>query len=283
MTAIAIWFNDENPDNPCLWVAGDSRVSQKEKTDTGNDKYSRLIDDAVKILTLPVVCKYPDENRCYSKISHYHTYGYCFAGSTLFGQNSFLALMPLLSNLVADQPYTPSMEDIAEFISKYLNRVFEEYMNPGSEFEVALFGWCPIQNKYYIFHYHHHEKDKKGIYFIFKKEIFTDLKKKDFVYLGCDKNNICLKIQAAFNGDDIPGRPLSRIPQHIIQDYIQDPNEPKIGGDLQLGIANQYGFKPFSICKPRVIGKPEAYLSYLGYDLHQDNVGDARVGLTGMS
>jgi hypothetical protein len=30
MTAIAIWFNDENPKNPSLWVASDSRVSKKQ-------------------------------------------------------------------------------------------------------------------------------------------------------------------------------------------------------------------------------------------------------------
>ncbi|MFM6079751.1 MAG: hypothetical protein ACKPEO_22240 [Sphaerospermopsis kisseleviana] len=120
MTAIAIWFNDEYPDKPCLWVAGDSRVSKKEKTYTGNDSYSTLIEDAAKIFTLPVVCKNPDENGFYSKIYYYHSYGYCFAGNTLLGQNSFLALMPLLSNLIANDDYIPPMNCVAEFICQYL-------------------------------------------------------------------------------------------------------------------------------------------------------------------
>ena len=92
MTAIVIWLNDENPQLPSLWVASDSRVSKS--------KDSRLIDDATKIFALPVVCRSASQNGFFTDITYYHTYGYCFAGSTLLGQNTFLALMPLLSNLI---------------------------------------------------------------------------------------------------------------------------------------------------------------------------------------
>ncbi|HEY9795122.1 MAG TPA: hypothetical protein V6D30_05725 [Leptolyngbyaceae cyanobacterium] len=204
MTAIAIWFNDENPKNPSLWIASDSRVSKNQS--------STLIDNAAKVFTLPVVCRFPGEEGFFSKIAYYHTYGYCFAGSTLLGQNTFLALMPLLSNLVAVQPYTPQMADVAQFVLEYLGRAFDDY-----------------------------------------------------------------KVIAS-------GRPLSRIPRYIIEEHIQDSAYKTIGGDLQLGRADQLGFQPFSICKPRVTGQPEAYLSYLGYELHEDikNVGDASIGLPGM-
>ncbi|MBD2135236.1 MULTISPECIES: hypothetical protein [unclassified Sphaerospermopsis] len=64
-----------------------------------------------------------------------------------------------------------------------------------------------------------------------------------------------------------------------IKAHIGDDKYPSIGGDLQLGIANQYGFQPYLICKP------EAYFSYLGYELYQDikTVGYARVGLPAMT
>ncbi|MFK0732024.1 MAG: hypothetical protein ACFKPT_16770 [Gloeotrichia echinulata GP01] len=114
MTAIAIWFNNENRENPSLWVASDSRISKNQN--------STLIDDAAKVFALPVVCRFPSEDGFFSKISYFHTYGYCFAGSTLLGQNTFLALMPLLSNLEATQPYTPKMADVAHFVWKYLGR-----------------------------------------------------------------------------------------------------------------------------------------------------------------
>jgi hypothetical protein len=55
---------------------------------------------------------------------------------------------------------------------------------------------------------------------------------------------------------------------------------PNIGGDLQLGIADRFGFRPLTLCKPRVNGQPTAYLSYLGRELTPNitYVGEARVG-----
>jgi hypothetical protein len=277
MTAITIWFNDEIPDNPSLWIAADSRVSSFSN--------SVLINDAAKIFTLPVVCKYPGEDGFYSKISHYHTYGYCFAGNTLLGQNTFLALLPLLNNLVANKPYVPPMDCVAHFIFNYLSRTFDEYKVIACEksaVEVALFGWCHADHKPYIFHYFP-RKDEKGVYIINYQKLNTY--KNFFIYLGDRKDDLKQKIQEAFNGQNIAGRTLSRIPKHIIEDHIQDDNYPSIGGDLQLGIADRYGFKPFSIYKPRAIDNPEDYISYLGYELHEDikNVGDAFVGLYSMS
>jgi hypothetical protein len=277
MTAIVIWFNDENLENLSLWVASDSRVSKNLS--------STLIDDAAKVFTLPVVCRFPDEDGFLSKIAYYHTYGYCFAGSTLLGQNTFLALMPLLSNLVAVQPYIPPMDSVAQFILKYLGRSFDEYKviaGASSAVEVALFGWCHVTQKHYIFHYYPEQGDN-GIYII-KCTTHTNLDKKSFVYLGDHRNELTRKIQEAFDGENKPGRSLSRIPRYVIEEQIENNEYITIGGDLQLGIADQYGFRPFSICKPRVSGKPEAYLSYLGYELHEDikNVGDAYIGLSAM-
>ncbi|WP_071191054.1 hypothetical protein [Trichormus sp. NMC-1] len=283
MTAIAIWFNDENPDSPSLWVAADSRVSKL--TDVGHSGHSTLIDDAAKVFTLPVICKYPGENGLYSRISHYQTYGYCFAGNTLLGQNSFLSIMPLLSNLIANEKYIPPMNCVAEFIYQYLSRSFDEYKViacNNSAIEVALFGWCHANQKYYIFHYYP-SQNEEGEYKI-NCITHTDLTRKSFIYLGDEKDDLEVKIKEGFNKQDIADIVLSRTPQYVIETHIQNHKYPSIGGDLQLGIANQYGFQPYLICKPRVFGKPEAYLSYLGYELHQDikNVGYALVGLPGM-
>ncbi|HEY9801996.1 MAG TPA: hypothetical protein V6D25_16670 [Leptolyngbyaceae cyanobacterium] len=276
MTAIAIWFNNEIPGNPSLWVASDSRVSNKDST---------LIDDAVKVFTLPVVCKFPGKDGFFSEIGYYHTYGYCFAGSTLLGQNTFLALMPLLSNLVAGQPYVPKMADVAKFILNYLSRAFDNYKEIACEksaVEVALFGWCHATKKQHIFHYYP-DKDDNGVYVI-KCTEYTDLCEKSFVYLGDYSTEMKQKIQQAFNGDNEPGISLSRIPRKIIEEHIQNSEYKTIGGDLHLGIANQLGFQPYCIVKPRLLGQPEACLSYLGHELYEDirNVGGAFVSLPGM-
>ena len=92
MTSIVIWTNLEVAGNPSLWVVGDTRVSG-----SGSQP---LIEDAAKVLGLPVVCRRPDAAGFFSETYFSHTLGYCFAGSTLMGQNSYLSLVPLLSNLV---------------------------------------------------------------------------------------------------------------------------------------------------------------------------------------
>uniref|UniRef100_UPI0035C99543 hypothetical protein n=1 Tax=uncultured Nostoc sp. TaxID=340711 RepID=UPI0035C99543 len=126
-------------------------------------------------------------------------------------------------------------------------------------------------------------KDDNDVY-VLKYRDYTHLNEKSFVYLGDHRNDMTQKIQKAFDGDSEPGRPLSRIPRYIIEEHIQNSEYKTIGGNLQLGIADRFRFRPFSICKPRVLGKSEAYLSYLGYELHQDitSVGHAIVNLPGM-
>jgi hypothetical protein len=272
MTAIVIWLNNENPANPSLWIASDSRVSKHDTT---------LIDDAVKIFALPIVCRSPGKEGFFSQLSYFHTYGYCFAGNTLLGQNTFLALIPLLSNLATVERYIPQMSDVADFILEYLSRAFDDYKVIAREqaaIEVALFGWCHVTNKQHIFHYH---PNRENNVWRLKCEHHTDLKEKSFVYLGDHKPEMRQKIKDAFNGNGEYDQPLSRIPRSVIEEQIQNGTYASIGGDLQLGIADMFGFRPFAICKFRVHGESQADLTYLGYDIHK-TVGDAFIGLQGM-
>lgn len=277
MTAISIWLNNENPKHHSLWIASDSRVSKSQN--------STLIDDGAKIFALPVVCRVPRKNGFFSQIDYFHSYGYCFAGSTLLGQNTFLALMPLLGNLAASQSYIPDMPSVANFILRYLGRAFDNYKIIACEksaVEVALFGWCHATQKYYIFHYYPGENDDGVV--VMKCTVHTNLQEKCFVYLGDHKQDMTQKIKQGFDEKSIPGRLNSRIPRHIIEDHIRDSDYTTIGGDIQLGIADMSGFRPFSIGKPRVDGQPGAYLSYLGHELYDEirNVGHAFISMPGM-
>lgn len=119
MTAIAIWRNDEVNGNPSLWVAAGSTVS-------GGDG-KPMIDDAVKILSLPIVCRRPGPNGFFSEAYFAHKLGYCFAGSTLMGQNAYLALLPVLSSLLSETSYIPSIYDIARQMLAYFKAVLDDY------------------------------------------------------------------------------------------------------------------------------------------------------------
>ena len=115
-------------------------------------------------------------------------------------------------------------------------------------------------------------------------EPHENMQNHEFLYLGDKKALLSKTIADAFNGQDIPGRPVSRIPRYVIQDHIDDDTFPTIGGDIQLAIANKFGFQPFLLCKPRVQGQSAAFMSYLGRELTTDlaTVGPTRVGTPGI-
>lgn len=272
MTAIAIWRNDEVPGHPSLWVAADSRVTAQ--------RHAVLVEDAAKVLSLPVVCRAPDRDGFFANVYHGHTLGYCFAGSTLMGQNAYLGLVPLLTNLVSPQRYVPSMEDVATHLLSYLRKSFDDFkarVGPQAMFEAALFGACARTGSLYVYNFR--PKPVEGVY-VLSVDRHTTLQDGDFVYLGDERIKLSEAITAARAEPETPGRPKTRLPRYVIQDHIEDPAFESIGGDIQLAIADRAGFRPFILCKPRVQGQPPAYFSYLGREMTDDirTVGQAIVG-----
>ncbi|HET9359883.1 MAG TPA: hypothetical protein VFO58_09035 [Vicinamibacterales bacterium] len=271
MTAIAIWLNDEEPKHPTLWIVADSRISGASA--------APLIEDGAKIFSLPVVCRAPGQDGFFSRISYTHSFGYCFAGSTLMGQNAYLALVPLLGNLAARADYVPSMADVASYVHRYLLHTFDDFKSKVGEsamFEVAIFGHCGRTNRLTAFHVEP-GRDEAGTWTL-KCSEREDIQVGHPLYLGADKSRMMERFAAAL-GSAAPGRPLSRMPRYVIQDCISDESLPSIGGDVQLGIANSFGFRALALVKPRVYGKPEAYISYLGRELTPDlaQLGEALV------
>ena len=259
MTAIAIWCNHEIEHYPGLWIAADSRVSSSG---------SKLIDDAQKVFSLPITCKSPNADGFFTEVYHHHSYGYCFAGDTLLGQNAYLSLVPLLSNLVSTKRYTPSLADVARYVMSYLSRTFDAckaIREKRSMFEVALFGHCKVTNYLSAYHFMTRGQNDVSVHC----EPHENMKEKDFLYLGDDdkKEQISSQIRAAFEAASA-GRRLHRAPRYVIQDHIEDENSPSIGGGLQLGIADKLGFRTFPTCRPSASGL--AIITYLGRDLAPD-------------
>jgi hypothetical protein len=276
MTAIVIWRNDEVAGNPSLWVVADSKVS--------DNSGQQLIGDAVKVMSLPIICRGPDAGGFFSNAYFVHTLGYCFAGSTLMGQNTFLGLSMLLSNLMSTTTYIPSMEDIARHILAYLTVSFRDYSSIAAKqsfFETALFGYCHRTQRLEIFVFS--PRLVNGVFEV-SIEAFQDLHTHDFVYLGDNKAALRQEIAEAFTGQVALGRPIARAPRFVIQDHIASDESPTIGGDLQLAIADRFGLQPYALCRPCVVGQPAAYFSFLGREQTSDltSVGEAQAILKGM-
>jgi hypothetical protein len=273
MTAIAIW-RDETLRLPMLWAAADSKISS---TSSGP-----LMEDGVKLLSLPIVSRAANQDGFFSTISYAHSVGYCFAGSTLMGQNGYLALAALLTNLVAPATYVPSMQHVAEYINRYLCHTFDDFktsVGHNAMFEAAIFGHCGHTNGLRAFHLEPRLNDA-GIWTLVCSEADA-IEPHHPLYLGVDKIRMMERFENA-TGSAAPGRPVSRMPRYVIEDCIVDESLPSIGGDLQLAMASSFGFRALPLIKPRISGEAKAFVSYLGRELTPElaHLGEALVGGT---
>jgi hypothetical protein len=276
VTSIVVWPNFELPQTPSLWVVGDTLVSAAGQP---------LIGDAAKIFILPVICRSPGLQGFFSEEYFSHSLGYCFAGSTLMGQNSYLAIAPLLSNLISVNRYVPSMMDIAEFMMRHLERAYNQYKVQAAAFaafEVCLFGWCHRENSLEVWHFFPKLRDGE---MRMTSTRHASMVFGDFIYLGSHKDHASRLLKEAFAQPSKPGAPSQRAPRRVVQNLIDDEAYPEIGGDQQLAIADQHGFQAYTLLRPRALGSPEAFMSYLGIELSVENssVGEARVGGPGMA
>ena len=273
MTAIAIWRTDEIPSHPNLWAVADSRISKADG--------EVLIEDGVKILPLQIVCRSPGTLGFFDQPYFTHTIGYCFAGSTLMGQNCYLRLIPLLSSIASPEKHLISIRDVAEYALSYVSSAFDDYKITQAHnalFEVAIFGYCHSAKQFEVYKFRPAEID--GIIRL-QMEEFTNLQDNEFVYLGDKPDALRGQIEAAFASDPEPGRPTNRAPRFVIGEKIEDADFPSIGGDLQIAIVSPAGYQPYALMRPDVTGQPTARISYLGRDFLDDlyTIGPARISL----
>jgi hypothetical protein len=276
VTAVAIWLSDEVAERPSLEAAADTQVSVRG--------VRTLISDASKVLPLSVACLSPSpDSESPPKVSR-HTYGYAFAGSTLLGQNTYLSLSALLENLIATEPYVPSLEAVAGYAHDYLSSVFDEAKVRGEEslFEVALFGHCPIRETFSAYHYKPVPSSES---MQMRMESYESLSAGDHIYLGSYKSAFEEALTIARLGPPKPGRPLSRAPKHVIEDFIRAEDKPEVGGDLQLWSAYSTGLFPRMLARPKTPGQPAAQFVYLGRVLPTQllHLGIASVGMLGVA
>lgn len=270
MTAIAIWFNEEVPGNPTIWVAGDSKVSK-------DSRGALLIDDALKVAALPVMCRKPNAAGFFADLFYANTLGYAFAGSTLLGHNIYLALAPLLSNISSPTGCAPSLSDLVLYVKKYLQLSLETYVLNAvhPNLEIAIFGYCPVQHELGIYRLRI-DGGPNGAEVTCEKMTQTQV-----TYLGTSAEAFQpLLDKSLLIGQG--GQRNYRAPADVIRALIANGDFPGIGGDIQLGYASIQGFTPMALCKPYVKGEGRSYFSYLGRPLERQ-IGDAFIGIPAMA
>ena len=268
MTGIAIWPSYIDLERPRIWASGDSLISQHGG--------SPLIQDGAKIFSVPVVCRSVGKDGLFSEPYFAHTLGYCFAGSTLMGQNSFLSAAPLLTTLTSEEKYIPSMEDVAKYFHYFMRNSYDYYKaiaQGGAQFEAAIFGWC--HNAKALEAWHFKPSDASGAWeIVIEKVDFCESGR--FLYLGDHKDHVKVELATAV----LLCADNEQAPRKVIQELIESEIYGSIGGDEQLAIANEFGLQPYQLARSTVSGRPPTKFTHLGIELTDDIawVGKARVG-----
>lgn len=204
-----------------------------------------------------------------------------YAGSSLVALNLNAALSTLLSRLITIHETPPSLDDVVSFAARLLKLYVSQLSiasAAGALCEIAIAGHCPINGDLRIYHL---EPIVETNSFEYKVTAYSDLNTDDdfVLLLGADKERILDSISQERARMADKNITWWRVPQAVIRKEVNSPQNPTIGGHMQLGIGSVDGFQ---LCQ--LVGLQPNSISYLGFDLSQDfgAIGSCQIGLMGM-
>ena len=256
MTVVAVWYE---PKDQCAWIVADTRISG-----TGG---GTLTDSAAKVLALPITCFHPSKTGFFDNRSYSSSIGFAYAGSTLAALMTYAAASNCLQNLNGLSDTAPP--DLIE-IAKLVARIAVKYIREvGSDCEFILAGWCPKQKRLRAFTLRPSEAPR--VIHIVEETLYSE---RHFQLIGSHTQEIRQAIMDAY---EAPDGPSLRVPQHILKQLIENGRFPKIGGSLQIGIADQSGFSTKWWATNQITYQDDATFGrfLLGIDL------DAEIGMIG--
>jgi hypothetical protein len=292
MTAIACWIENNRPaecpniTQQFLWAVGDSRVSNQAQDIYGNSSYSTLHDSAVKIFSVPVTIRSPDDHGSFSNICYFSSLGIAYSGSSITGHNIVSAIAPLLSSLnTLDASALPSLADIAGLLGRIADNYIRSFgftASPSRAYsEMSLLGFCPATHMAQIFLI----EPKVDSSFSIDVQEFRPKQEGDYLLLGDRKDELRALIAKERKLHSHGSLRWWRSPASVIKRCIADKNFQTIGGHIQLGIGTLAGFQIKWIATPIEEGKSPAAFTYLGLSVLNDQlgVGPCFIGMEGMA
>jgi hypothetical protein len=274
VSLVAVWRNEE--ESPSIWVATDSRIS---------DRAGVLLDEGGKLFSVPVLCRRPGDTGLFSVPYFSQEVGLACVGGSLVYQQVYACLVPVLSNLIAFEETPPSQEDVAGAVA----RVTTWYvMSLGQRDPAAhgvglvLAGYCAPHARQEAYRFEPR----------FEEQMFRQFEARTLSFDAGTTHFFGDRIEVARQAlaeerervsDEEPIL-LHRAPLRVLRQFIDDPQYPTIGGDVQLGFVSGANFTRVATVAPRVWGQPEAYMRLNNIDLDDIGpVGPCQIGLGGMT
>lgn len=270
MTLAATWCSYEPPLPPRLWMASDSRIS---------DEAAPLIDEAIKIYEVPIVCRAPGNSGFFDRISFEGAVGLLGAGASLVFQQVYGTVVPLLGNLIQPTDFVPTLEEVAAFIGRvttiYVRSLGWRRSDAGrvtiivggeSSFGPQAYELAPSLG------------DQGLVEFIPEPITLGD----GIANFIGDRIEEAQDLYRELAARDEPGASRQRAALNVIRRFIDDEGVTSIGGDLQIGYTAAGRFRRVASVTPGSRG-PSAPARYQlnSFDLDElgPMVGHCRVGI----
>ena len=270
MTIAVIWQEES-----FLWAVADTRFSRVSGADA-----QRITDHGPKLLPLTVVIRQPSASGFFDSVRFQTTLGFLYAGATAPALSTHALCTAALQNLITDPEHAlPTLASIARFVGRTAERYMIDWGQNAPNhacFSAFVFGWCGAENALQAFH----------ILPKIKERLIVDTSRVDLrepVAIGSGARDFKLRLDTLRHDGDKFGR-TSRLPLLAVESLIADGTRDDIGGDIQLGYANQAGLQIASRCRPQTRGKPHAVMTFLGIDvLEIGPVGSCAIGMSGIA
>ena len=192
------------------------------------------------------------------------TIGFAYAGVVVPALMVYANCATLLQNLATlDGHQLPRLSTISEFVRSVSETIAKEYLSSSlgndGEFEIAVFGWCPVLNAFQVYHVHPKFVDER--FSMLVKQVETPKETEPFS-MGSGKDRFLEKLASIISLGDKHGR-TSRLPKLTIEAMISDDNGD-VGGSMSIGRSDKLSLYPLSWTTPVVHGQPLAKATFNG-------------------
>jgi hypothetical protein len=259
-------------------MSTDSRISDARGT---------LIDEGVKLFTLPMVCRMAADGGFFNTTYYTSAFGMACAGGTLVYQHVHATLVPLLAALIGDGTSVPTALAVAmlaaDVTTQYVRALGATRPDHAHQVSIVIGGQTAgmLPEAYEV----RLAPDLDGDGRLFFQPHRLPLEDGDVYFTGdrvAEAND-----RLAERRSDETALPIvrGRAPLDVIRSFIDDPSVRTIGGEVQVGYTTPDGFQRVASLRAEPIpDRPaNAALALNGISIDAlPSVGPCAIGLGGM-
>jgi len=270
MTLAATWCSYEPPAPPRLWMASDSRISDDE---------APLIDQGLKLFEVPIICRAPGPTGFFDQIVFESAIGLVAAGGSLVFQHVYGSLVPLLANLIRPVPVVPSTSQLASFVGRvmtiYVRSLGHRRHDAGRV--MIIVGGESLTGQASAYKLIPQVDTQDLLEFVPMQLELAD----GVVHFIGDRTDEAQSMYRDIAMRDEPGASRQRAALNVIRNFIDDPEIPSVGGEVQIGYSAGGRFRRVASVVPGTEPPPSRSRYLLNsIDLEElGSVGDCALGI----